>query len=302
MRKLSSDKRASILSALVEGNSINATARLCGCSKITVLRLLADAGTFCAEWHDERVRGVEAEHIQCDEIWAFCHAKATTKARSDHLQDRDDVGDVWTWTGMDSDTKLMLSWLVGNRDIGAGTEFMRDLRGRVVGRPQISTDGHLAYRKAVLNGFGSDVDHGMLVKIYGGSNVNPEGKVRNRSTYGGERVIGTQKVAAFGRPDLDILSTSFVERQNLTMRMSMRRFTRKTNAHSKKFANHCHALALHYFYYNWCRKHQTLKTTPAVAAGLASKAMTIADLVELIEAEESRIGGRLTDYLPAGSK
>lgn len=290
-----------ILSALVEGNSINATTRLCGCSKITVLRLLADAGTLCARWHDEHVRGVEAGHVQCDEIWAFCHAKAATKEKKDHLRDREEVGDVWTWTAMDSDTKLMISWLAGDRELGTATEFMRDLRGRIIGRTQISTDGHRAYYQAVPNGFGPEADHGMLVKIYGDTTVNRHGKVRKRMASTSV-VVGTRREAITGNPDLDMISTSFIERQNLTMRMSMRRFTRKTNAHSKRFENHCHALALHYFHYNWCRKHQTLKTTPAVAAGLADKALSLEDLVEMLEVEEARIGGRITDYLPAMSK
>lgn len=293
MRKLSTEKRATILGALVEGNSVNATARMVGVSKITVLRLLADAGTFCLAYHDEHVRGLECERIQCDEIWSFCYAKDKNLPAS--MRDQPGVGSVWTWTALDADTKLMVAYHVGSRDAACALDFMLDLAGRILNRPQLTTDGHGAYLPAVDEAFGGEVDYAMLIKLYG----EPR---KEDARYSPCDCVGTRQVPVKGFPDRRHVSTSYVERQNLTMRMSMRRFTRLTNGFSKKIENHRHAIALHYFYYNWVRKHETLKTTPAVAAALSNKPLTMMDLVRMIEVEEAQLGTRITDYLPADSK
>jgi IS1 family transposase len=257
--------------ALVEGNSINATARLVGASKITVLRLLADAGTFCAQFHNLAVRNVQSKRVQVDEIWSFCGCKDRAK---DH--GASGFGSVWTWTAIDADTKLCVSYLVGLRDVEYATEFCRDVADRLANRVQLTSDGHRAYLAAVDAAFGGNVDYAMLVKIYGASN-EPD------TRYSPAICAGCKTEVQAGSPDPDYVSTSYVERQNLTMRMSMRRFTRLTNAFSKKIENHEHAVALHYFHYNFIRKHQTIKTTPAVAAGLANKALTVLELVQMIE-------------------
>jgi len=287
MRKLSTEKRAMILHALVEGNSINATSRMCGCSKITVLRLLADAGTFCAEYHNDHARNLQCERVQMDEIWSFvgCKDKAIKAGAVGH-------GSVWTWVAIDADTKMVVSYLMGERDADTAQAFVSDLRDRIDSRIQLTSDGFRAYLNAVSQAFGGYVDYAMLIKEYGWDG-SPD------TRYSQPACVGTIKHAICGMPDKDHVSTSLVERQNLTLRMGSRRFTRLTNAFSKKVENHAHAIALHYFYYNFCRKHQTIKTTPAVAMGVADRQMTILDLVNLIEAEEARLGRRITDYLPA---
>ncbi|MBL4810546.1 MAG: IS1 family transposase [Phycisphaerales bacterium] len=287
MRKLSTEKRAMILHALVEGNSINATSRLCGCSKITVLRLLADAGTFCAEYHDEHVRNLQCERVQMDEIWSFvgCKDKAIKAGAGGH-------GSVWTWVAIDADTKMVVSYLMGERNQESAQSFVSDVRDRIDSRIQLSSDGFGAYREAVYNAFCGSVDFAIVIKEFGWDG-SPD------TRYSPAKCVGIKKRVLCGTPDEKHVSTSLVERQNLTLRMGSRRFTRLTNAFSKKVENHAHAIALHYFYYNFCRKHQTIKTAPAVAMGIADRQMTILDLVKLIEAEESRLGRRITDYLPA---
>lgn len=289
MRKLPAEKRAAILSALVEGSSVNATARMMGCSKITVLRLLADAGTFCAQYHDETVRGIEAKEIQADELWSYCGCKERAKARGAQGH-----GDAWVWVAMDRNTKLVLSYKVGGRTGTDATHFMYDVAKRVVGRPQVSTDALNSYTWAVFSAFSGNVDHAVIHKTYGTTQVAP-------GRYSPPVCTGCEKKRGFGKPDLERASTSHIERQNLTVRMSSRRFTRLTNGFSKRIENHEHALALHYWHFNFARKHLTLKTTPAVAAGLADKPLTMLDLVAMIEAKEVEKGGRLTDYLPAAS-
>ena len=287
MRKLATEKRAIILTCLVEGNSVNATARMAGVSKVTILRLLADTGTFCAQYHDLMVRNLQSRRVQVDEIWAFCGCK--DKARD---KGADGYGSAWTWTAIDADSKLCVSYLVGLRDGGYATEFIRDVADRIDRRIQLTSDGHKPYLEAVEDAFGGDIDYAQLIKIYGAERA---GEAR----YSPAKCIGCREHAVYGNPDQKHVSTSYVERQNLTMRMSMRRFTRLTNAFSKKIENHEHAVALHYFYYNFVRKHQTIKTTPAVAAGIANRPMTMLELVKMIEDEEKRIGGRITDYLPS---
>ncbi|MEQ8210057.1 MAG: IS1 family transposase [Lacipirellulaceae bacterium] len=279
-----------ILSALVEGNSINATARMVGCSKVTILRLLADAGTFCAQWHNIAVRELQSKRVQLDEIWCFCGCK--DKAKENGAQG---FGSVWTWTAIDADSKLCISYLVGLRDSEHAGQFCNDVAKRLAGRAQVTSDGLHLYTDAIEGAFAGSVDYAKLVKIYG---EDAEGHKR----YSPGVCIGCKKNVEAGSPDPDHISTSYVERQNLTMRMSMRRYTRLTNGFSKKIENHEHAVALHYFYYNFIRKHQTLKTTPAVASGIANKALTVRDLVDMIEAEEKKLGERLSDYLPSPSR
>jgi hypothetical protein len=291
MRKLSSEKRATILTALVEGASINSVSRMTGCSKVTILRLLADAGRYCADYHDVFVRGVESKRVQLDEIWAFCGCKDKAKREG-----AEGYGSVWTWVALDADSKLCLSYLVGGRGPDCADVFAADVADRVEGRIQLTSDGHGPYTEAVDKAFGGKVDYAMLVKAFSATG----GEEQRR--YSPAECVGCRKEVKAGTPNPEYVSTSYVERQNLTMRMSMRRMTRLTNAFSKKIENHEHAVALHFFYYNFVRKHMTLKTTPAVAAGLASKALTMLDLVKMIEEEESKLGGRLTEYLPSAKK
>lgn len=281
MNKLAPETRALILRCLVEGNSVRATCRLADVSKNTVVKLLADAGRACAAYHDDNVRGVKAAVIQCDEIWSFTYAKQknvpTAKAAPEG------AGDTWTWTAIDSRTKLVVSYLVGGRDTEYAVAFIEDLRNRLVNRVQLTTDGHKAYLEAVEGAFGADVDYAQLVKIYGGET----GRKGHEKKYSPAECIGIRKEVIEGRPKRGLISTSHVERQNLTMRMHMRRFTRLTNGFSKKIENHMHAVALHFMYYNYCRIHQTLKVTPAMAAGLTDRLWDIADLVALVEATEA---------------
>lgn len=289
MRKLNTEKRAMILSALVEGNSINATARMVGVSKITVLRLLADAGTFCAQYHNVFVRDLASKRIQVDEIWSFCGCK--DKARD---KGANGMGSVWTWTAIDADSKLCVSYLVGLRTPDYAEAFMRDVAFRLENRVQLTSDGHKPYLNAVDAAFHGQIDYAVLQKIYG--------KASEEKRYSPPKCVGCKTEVQAGSPDPDHISTSYIERSNLTMRMSIRRFTRLTNAFSKKIENHEHAVALHHFHYNFIRKHQTLKTTPAIAAGIANKPMTILDFVEMLEEEEARLGERISNYLPAASK
>lgn len=289
MNKLATERRVAILSALVEGMSVNATARMTGCSKLTVLRLLSDAGSFCADFHDVTVRNVRSQRLECDELWSFVGCKARTKKNGGQGH-----GDAWIWVGMDSDSKLVLSYLVGERDGAHAEALMLDLSERVVTRPQITTDSLAAYRYAVAHAFGPSIDYAVLHKSYG-SPYKGDGR------YSPPTCVGCEKSVEFGNPDLGSASTSYIERQNLTIRMGSRRFTRLTNGFSKRIENHAHAVALHYFHYNFVRKHATLKTTPAVAAGIVDRPLTMLDLVKMIEREEALNGGRLTDYLPAAS-
>ena len=288
MRKLSTEKRAAIIGALVEGNSINATSRMLKVSKITILRLLADVGTFCAEYHDLMVRDLATKRVQMDEIWSFCGCK--DKARD---LGAGGFGSVWTWIALDADSKLCISYLVGVRGPECAATFVDDTADRLADRVQLTSDGYKVYAEAVEKAFGGQVDFAQLIKIYGAER-------ETEARYSPAVCKGCKSEPKSGNPDPAHISTSFVERQNLTLRMSSRRFTRLTNAFSKKLANHEHAVALHYFHYNFIRKHQTLKTTPAVAAGLASYPLAVLDLMKMVEAEESKLGGRLTDYLSSG--
>jgi len=244
-----------------------------GAAKNTVIKLLADLGTACATYHDFHVRNLQVKRLQCDEIWSFVGKKQKNATPE---QKAYGWGDIWTWIGIDADTKLVVSYLVGGRDAGWALEFMEDCASRIIGRVQVTTDAHAAYLKAVEGAFGLEVDYAMLQKIYGA----PSDEEQRR--YSPARCIGTDMKTILGYPDPAHVSTSYVERQNLTLRMSQRRFTRLTNAHSKKAANHAHAVAIHYMHYNFCRIHQTLRVTPAMECGLASEVWTVDDLVALL--------------------
>lgn len=278
MNKLPAAKRAEILSMLVEGNSMRSVSRLAGVSINTVSKLLVDAGGLCAAFHDEMVRGVNAQRVQADEIWSFCYAKKKAVEKDATILERNaDAGDVWTWTAIEADTKLCLSYLVGARDSQSAYTLMTDIKSRVTDRIQLSTDQLSIYLRSVDRAFGVDVDYAMLHKIYAGG---ADGR------YSPAECIGCKKVVVAGDPDPKHISTSYVERANLTMRMHMRRFTRLTNAFSKKFENHAHMVAIYTVWYNWIRPHKSLakKTTPAMAAGLTDRAWDFAEIVELLDA------------------
>ena len=245
----------------------------------TVVKLLEDAGEACADHHEATVRSVKAKRVQCDEIWAFCYAKQKNVATAKSAPEA--AGDVWTWTAIDADTKLIVSWLMGGRDAGYATEFMQDVAARLANRVQLTTDGHRAYLDAVEDTFGADVDYAQLVKLYGASPESAKGR------YSPAECTGIIKTRVEGKPDPKHISTSYVERQNLTMRMSMRRFTRLTNAFSKKAENHAHALAIYFTFYNFVRIHKTLRVTPAMAAGLTTRLWSMEDMVALVDARET---------------
>jgi IS1 family transposase len=278
MNKLSIEKRTQVITALVEGNSIRATCRMTNTAKGTVIRLLASVGIACANYQDEHLRNLTSRTIQCDEIWSFCYAKQ--KNVPEDKQGRLGYGDVWTWTAIDADTKLVPSWLVGLRDAGHAYRFMRDLQNRLANRVQLTTDGHKIYLQVVEDVFGADIDYAMLVKLYG---QEPEHETR----YSPAKCIAAEPHIINGNPNPSKISTSFAERQNLTMRMNMRRFTRLTNAFSKKIENLEHAVALHFMYYNFARPHKTLANpysrTPAMASGVANHIWTIEEIVKLAD-------------------
>lgn len=265
MNQKSIKERAQILHCLVEGNSIRSTARITNSNKNTVLKLLVEAGEACLEYHDTRVKNVKCDRVQVDEIWSYVYSK-----RRNTPEGKDNAGDIWTWTGLDPDSKFMVSYAVGKRDAETALEFTKDLKSRLASRVQLTSDGLNLYLDAVEEAFVGDIDYGMIKKIYG------------KDDDGRETVNSAQNTVV-GHPDEGHISTSLVERQNLTMRMSMRRFTRKTNAFSKKVYNHICAIALHFTYYNFARVHSTIKTTPAIAIGLTDKVMTLEDIAQMAE-------------------
>jgi IS1 family transposase len=269
MNKLTRDKQAQVIAALVEGTSINATVRMTGVAKNTILKLLAGLGTACAEYQDKALRNLKCERIQCDEIWQFCYAKE--KNVPEELRDKFGIGDVWTWVAIDADTKLVPSFTLGNRDAETARTFIEDLAGRLANRVQITTDGLRVYLDAVEGAFGADVDYAQLIKIYGTS--------QEETRYSPAECIGCETRVISGRPKTEHISTSYIERQNLTMRMGMRRFTRLTNGFSKKIENHFYAVAIHFMHYNFCRVHKTLRVTPAMEAGIADHVWTMKELI-----------------------
>ena len=276
MNKLPLAKRTQILAMLCEGSSMRSISRVADVSINTVSKLLVEAGEACLSVHDETVRNVKASRIQCDEIWSFCHAKeknvATAKAAPEG------AGDVWTWTAIDADTKLIVSYFVGDRGGESAMILMDDLRARLANRVQLTTNGHKAYLEAVEGAFGADVDYAQLVNLYGPTITAP-------GRYSPAECTGIKKIRREGNPDIRHVSTSYVERQNLTMRMSMRRFTRLTNAFSKKLDNHIHALALYFAFYNFCRIHKTLRVSPAMAAGITDRLWSLEDIIARIDAD-----------------
>jgi IS1 family transposase len=277
MNKLPVAQCAQILAMLCEGASMRSVSRLADVSINTVSKLLVDAGRFCAGFHDTKVRGVQSKRVQVDEIWSFTAAKQKNVAAM--KSPVNGAGDTWTWTAIDADTKLIVSHFVGGRDGECAMWFMDDLRSRLTNRVQLTSDGHKAYLEAVEGAFGDDVDYAMLVKIYGAASDSAKGR------YSPADCTGARKERITGNPDRAHVSTSYAERQNLTMRMSMRRFTRLTNGFSKKFENHAHMVALYAVHYNFLRIHKTLRVTPAMAAELSKTVMTWADIVEAMDAD-----------------
>lgn len=277
MNRLNRERQVQVVKALVEGNGINGTVRMTGVAKNTILKLLADLGAACLEYQNDNLRDLKSTYIQCDEIWEFCYAKEKN-VPSKHKSEFG-YGDIWTFVAIDAETKLVPCWLVGYRDAGHAFEFIDDLRQRLVNRVQITTDGHKMYLEAVEGAFGAAVDYAMLVKLYG---AELEGERR----YSPAKCLGANKQVIQGNPNRRMISTSYIERQNLTMRMSMKRFTRLTNGFSKKVQNHMYAIALHFMYYNFARPHKTLASpyprTPAMAAGISDHVWTVDEIVNLL--------------------
>ena len=284
MNKLPLKTRAQILHMLCEGASMRSISRMTGVSINTVTKLLVDAGNACLDFHDENVVGLNSKRIQCDEIWSFCYAK---ERNADEANMPDFAGDVWTWTSIDADSKLICNWFVGGRDADFANHFMGDLAARLNNRVQLTTDGHKAYLSAVDGAFANDIDYAQLVKLYGNA---PQGKT---TRYSPAECTGIKKTVRKGNPNEAHVSTSYVERHNLTMRMSMRRFTRLTNAFSKKFDNHCHALALYFVFYNFCKQHKSLGgISPAMAAGVTDTLRDLEWIVSLIDERAPKPGPR----------
>ncbi len=284
MNKLDTKTRAQILAMLCEGTSMRAISRLTGVSINTVSKLLEDAGRFCAGFHDAKVRNVAAKRVQVDEAWAFCYSKQKNVASAKAAPDG--AGDVWTWTAIEADTKLLISHFCGDRDGECAKWFIDDVAARVANRIQLTSDGHKAYLEAVEGAFGADVDYAMLIKMYGNAPEAFKGR------YSPAECTGIKKTKIEGKPDEKHISTSYVERSNLTMRMHNRRFTRLTNAFSKKFENHAHMVAIYAVWYNWLRIHKTLRVSPAMAAGISGTLLSWEDIVDMMDAEAPKPGPR----------
>jgi IS1 family transposase len=278
MNKLSAEKRTQVITALVEGCSINATSRMTGVAKNTILKLLAQVGIACADFQDRVLRNLTCKRIQCDEIWQFCYAKE--KNVPAEKKGQFGYGDVWTWVAIDADTKLVPSFMLGNRDSRTARIFIDDLASRLSSRVQLTTDGLRVYLEAIEGAFGADIDYAMLVKAYEST--------QEETRYSPAVCTSCERKPVMGHPDPAHISTSFVERQNLSMRMSMRRFTRLTNAHSKKIENMAYAVALYYMYYNFARIHETLRCTPAMEAGVSDYVWSIQEIVGLAERPKSK--------------
>ena len=282
MNQLSTERRAAVIAALVEGNSLRGTSRLTGVARMTVEKLLRELGAACAAHHDATVRNLKSRRIQADEIWSFVGAKAKNVPESK----RDEWGDCWTWTAIDADSKLIVSYRVGQRTAADAYDFMSDVASRLTSRVQLTTDAHKVYLNAVDYAFGIDIDYAMLEKHYG-STVNIDAPAHQR--YSPAKITSMRATTITGDPKLKHISTSYVERQNLTMRMHMRRFTRLTNGFSKKIGMHAHMVALHFAYYDFCKIHQTLRVTPAMEAGLTTSPWTVADLLQLLDAPSAHV-------------
>jgi IS1 family transposase len=272
MNRLTTEKRVQIIAALVEGNSLRSIVRMTGAAMNTVLKLLADVGKAASEYQDKTLRNLNCRRLQCDEIWQFCYSK-NANVPSDK-KGQFGYGDVWTWVALDAETKLVPTWAVGLRDSRTAHHFIEDLASRLSNRVQLTTDGNRVYLQAVESAFGADIDYSMLIKLYG-NDSQPE------TRYSPAECIGCREVPIIGSPNPFHVSTSFVERQNLTMRMSMRRFTRLTNAFSKKVENLEHAVALHYLWYNFARVHKTLRVTPAMEAGISDHVWGMEEIARL---------------------
>jgi IS1 family transposase len=280
MNRLSAEQRARVIAALVEGNSVRATCRMTGVAKNTVVKLLSDLGLVCSIYQDRLLRNLPCERVQVDEVWSFVYAKAKNVPENK----RGEAGDVWTWVGLDADTKLVVSYHVGGRGPDDAVTFMHDLASRLRSRVQLTTDGHMPYLVAVPNAFGNEIDYATLIKLYGSP------KATEQRRYSPAQLIGIDRRPQIGSPDETHISTSYVERQNLTMRMSMRRFTRLTNGFSKKVENHVAAISLHFFHYNFCRPHQTLGgKTPAMVAGVTDHVWPLSELIGLLSDAERAV-------------
>jgi hypothetical protein len=276
MNSLNVSERAKVLTLLVEGNSINATCRITGTSKNTVLKLLADVGEACAAYQDRMMRNLTCKKLQCDEIWAFCYSKQRNLQKNKRRVQG--AGDVYTWTAIDAETKLIPCWHVGTRDAESAKAFISDLAPRMSGRVQLTTDGYKPYLTAVEKAFAGDIDYAMLMKLYGAA----EGNAQERR-YSAAECCGSIKGTVCGNPSQADISTSYVERANLTMRMHMRRFTRLTNGFSKKLENHMHAVSLHFMFYNFCKIHKTLRVTPAMEAKIDDHVWTMEEVVMMAD-------------------
>ncbi|HXX22415.1 MAG TPA: helix-turn-helix domain-containing protein [Terriglobia bacterium] len=273
MKRLTREKQVQIISALIEGNSIRATARMFNVSKDTVLKLQVEAGYASADFQDKNFHGLPCKRVQCDEVWAFCYAKE--KNVPQEKKGKFGYGDVWTWTAIDAQTKLIPSFTVGNRDAASARILIEDLAGRLRNRIQLTTDGHRAYLEGVEGAFGCDIDYAMLVKTYESS--------QEETRYSPAVCTSCERKPIMGHPDPEHISTSFVERSNLSIRMGTRRFTRLTNAFSKKIENHAAAVALYFMHYNYCRVHQSLRVTPCMEAGLADHVWSVREMLEAIQ-------------------
>jgi IS1 family transposase len=280
MNCLSVSRRVQVVAALVEGNSVNSVSRMTGITKRAILRLLAEMGCACAEYHNKAVRNLKVRRVQCDEIWTFVYAKQKNVTLEQMAKG---AGDCWTWTGIDADSKLIISYMLGSRGASTANAFMQDLASRIATKIQLTTDGHRVYADAVEMAFGGDIDYAMLVKLYGTSGESTE------SRYSPATCIGCRTGVLSGEPDPNHISTSYVERQNLSMRMGMRRFTRLTNGFSKKVENHGHMVALYFMHYNFCRVHKTLRVTPAMEAGLTDHVWSIGELCALMQPKKSTL-------------
>jgi len=278
MNRLDSSKRCQIISSLVEGNSLRSTSRMTGVAINTVVKLAVDAGAACSDYQDKVMRDLKCERVQVDEIWSFCYAKAKNVTKEIAAKNPS-AGDVWTWTAIDADSKLIPSWVVGSRDAVSARLFVQDLRNRVSGRFQISSDGFTPYATAIERAFKGHIDYAQIVKVFGAP-------ADGERQYSPATCIGCERKIISGYPDPKHISTSYVERANLSMRMGMRRFTRLTNAFSKKIENHVAAVALYFMYYNFARVHTTLKCSPAMAAGVDNRLWEIKDIVDMIDVYE----------------